>query len=207
MKNPIVPTLAVTALAAISASPLQASEPGNLFPEGSFDQPLEIVAKSPNPATEDPLNAQEGVLYVEPGNYKDKGCIVEFTSDGGQQVLRFVAPENFEGILRTYIPLRLPEPTPASLTLAIRWRVQNYQVQNNAPGWASAQCDPIFVLSNGEKTVINNTLRITSDTGPDFVEMEKTVSVPEGAQMLILQPGLYCISGTLDIDEIKVFAE
>ena len=35
----------------------------------------------------------------------------------------------------------------------------------------------------------------------------ETVNVPDGAKRLILQPGLYLVTGTLDIDDIKVFAE
>lgn len=203
----IRPLLILAAAGGLFASTTFAAEQGNLFPEGSFDQPLDMVATAPNPATQDPFNAQEGVLYIEPGNYKGKGCNVEFVNEGGETFLRFTAPSSFTGILRAYIPLRLPDPAPPTITLSIRWRVQNYELQPDAPNWASAQCDPVFVLENGEKVTINNTLRLKEDTGESFMEMEKTVNVPEGAKILLLQPGLYCVNGQLDIDDLKVFAE
>lgn len=196
-----------SAITSLTTAPLLAADPTNLFPEGTFDSPIDIEAKAPNPATQDPLNAQEGILYAEPGNYRAKGCSIEFTNEGNENVLKFIAPESFSGILRTYIPLRLPNPPPTNITLSIRWATSNLKPAENAPVWASAQCDPIFVLENGEKKTINNTLRLTQDTGGEFTEMEKTVPVPDGAKMIILQPGLYLVTGTLAIDEIKVLAE
>lgn len=201
-----IPTVAAAVCLALSGS-ARATDAGNLFPEGAFDAPLEMIATSPNPAAQDPLNAQEGVLYIEPGNYKDKGCVVEFASEGSDSFLRFAAPDSFTGILRAYIPLKLPQPAPSTLTLSIRWRLSNLQPQADAPVWASAQCDPVFVLENGEKVTINNTLRLKEETGGQFVEMEKVVNVPDGAKALLLQPGLYCVNGELAVDRIEVIAE
>lgn len=197
--------LAVALATAPAAATAETS--GNLFPEGSFDQPLELLTEHPNPATKDPLNALEGVMYAEPANFAGRGCTIEQLTEDGVSFLRLSAPESFTGILRVYIPLRLPEPTPAFVTLNVRWRISELQPNPDPPAWASVQADPIFVLASGETKVINNTLRSSESTNGEFIEIEKTVPVPDGAVMLILQPGLYCVTGTLDIDQIQVIAE
>ncbi len=88
----------------------------------------------------------------------------------------------------------------------MRWRLSDSAPQEGAPEWASAQNDPVFVLADGSSKVMNGTLRLKSNTD-DWQEVEKAVPVPEGAQMLILQPGLYRITGTLDVDDIKIFSD
>jgi hypothetical protein len=197
-------TASVLLMCAIASA--SAQEPANLYPEGNFEGAVELQAPHPSPLTGDPLTAQEGILYIEPGDYKSKKCSVSVENENGSNFIRYVAPVGFTGILRTYIALKLPDPAPATLTISMRWRVSDYATQDNAPEWASAQNDPMFVLADGTKKILYGTLRLKSNT-EEWQEVEKTVSVPEGAKMLILQPGLYCVTGTLDVDDIKVTAE
>lgn len=200
-------TVSLTAAAALCALSLHASDSGNMFPEGNFESVLEMKAPAPSPITEDPMSAVEGVLYIEPGDYKNKGCNVSVEQEDGSSFLRYTAPKGFNGILRTYIALRLPDPAPQVLTIGQRWRMSDCGVEAEAPEWAGAQNDPQFVLADGSRKVINGTLRLRENTNGEWQEVEKTVTVPEGAKMVILQPGLYVASGTLDIDDIRVFAE
>jgi hypothetical protein len=193
-------------LIAITCSAALAQEPKNLYPEGDFESSPQILAPNPSPFTTDPTTAQEGALYVEPGDYKNKQCSVTVENEAGSSFIRYVAPNGFKGILRTYIALKLPDPAPASLTISMRWRLKDYAPQADAPEWASAQNDPAFVLADGTRKVLNGTLRLKSNTA-EWQEVEKTINVPDGAKMLILQPGLYCVTGTLDVDDIKVTAE
>lgn len=204
MKIRTVTTAAASALCAFS---LHASDSGNMFPEGNFESVMEMKAPFPSPITEDPTSAVEGVLYIEPGDYKDKGCNVSIEQEDGSSFLRYNAPKGFNGILRTYIALRLPDPAPQLLTIGQRWRLADFETGPEAPEWAGAQNDPQFVMADGSRKVINGTLRLRGNTNGEWQEVEKTVTVPEGAKMLILQPGLYVGSGTLDIDDIRVFAE
>lgn len=183
---------------------VKAQDDGNLFPEGDFESVINLIAPHPSPSHADKL---AGEFYLEPGDYKAKGCKVVVENEGGTSFLRFSAPTGFKGILRTYIALDLPDPAPASLTISQRWRTSQFAPQAEAPAWASAQNDPAFILADGTEKVMHGTLRLTGDTGGGWVEVEKTVMVPEGAKRLILQPGLYGVTGTLDIDDIKVFAE
>lgn len=200
-------TATIIVAIAISSASVPAADPGNLFPEGDFESPVRLEAPSPSPTTEDPLNTEEGLLYIEPGDYKAKGCEVSIEGEGDSSFLRLKAPHGFEGILRTYIPLRLPDPTPATITISQRWRLADYEAVPGAPEWASAQNDPIFVLADGTTKIIHGTLRLRADTAGEWQEVEKSVNVPEGAKILMLQPGLFMATGTLEVDDIKVFAE
>jgi hypothetical protein len=201
MKN----LVATAALVVLGAS-AQAQEPTNLYPEGNFEGALDLRALSPNPMISDPLSAEEGVLYIEPGDYQNRGCSVAIEDENGSSFLRFVAPEGFGVNLRTYIAFKLPTPAPAALTISQRWRLTGLQTSSDAPEWAGAQNDPEFVLSDGSRKSVNGTFRLKADSG-GWVEVEKSVQVPDGSVMVILRPGLYVASGTLDIDDIKVFAE
>lgn len=202
MKAPLIVTVAV-----LAAASLHAADAGNMFPEGNFESGAQLKAPFPNPITENPKNAEEGVLYIEPGDYQARNCKVSIENEDGSSFLHLEAPKGFDGILRTYIALRLPEPAPAAVTIGQRWRMADFAKLEEAPQWAGAQNDPVFVMEDGTRKTINGTLRLNSNTGGEWQEVEKTVSVPAGARILILQPGLYRASGTLDIDDIRVFAE
>ncbi len=197
MKKYIIATL-------ITCAPICAKADDNLFPEGNFESPVTLKAE---PFKAGPLSAEEGVLYIEPGDFKNKSCQVNTEKEGDSTFLRMIAPEGFSGILRTYIPLKLPETAPASVTISMRWRVSDLKIGAGAPEWAGVQNDPMFVMADGTTQVANGTLRLKENTGGEWQEVEKSVPVPAGAKMLVLQPGLYLSSGTLDVDDIKVFTE
>lgn len=195
----------VTVVASLLAfTSIQAQDSANLFPEGDLESPINLVNPYPNPPKS---QMQQGDFYIEPGNYESKGCTVSVETEEGSTFLRFMAPQGFNAILRTYIALDLPTPTPAALTISLRWRASDIAAPEGAPDWASVQCDPVFVMSDGSEKTIHGTLHLKESTGGEWVEVEKTVTVPEGAVRLVLQPGLYCVTGTLDVDDIKIFAE
>lgn len=183
---------------------LQAEDADNLFPEGNFEGEINLTNPFPNPA---PMDMQQGEFYIEPGDFKNKGCKISVENENGSNFIRYKAPAGFSGILRTYIALDLPNPPPPALTISMRWRTSNTEIPEGAPEWASAQNDPMFVFEDGTNKTIYGTLRLKGDTGGGWVEVEKTVNVPDGAKRLVLQPGLYGMTGTLDVDDIKVFAE
>lgn len=180
------------------------AEEGNVFPEGSFEGEVNLTNPHPHPAR---LDMQPGDFYLTPGDYKHKGCMIEIASEEGSNYLSFQAPSDYTGILRAFVALDLPEPSPASVTISLRWRVKDYEVQPDAPDWASVQCDPIFVMPDGEEKVIYGALRLKENTDGEWIEIEKNVSVPNGAVRLVLGPGLYCVNGTLNVDDIKIFLE
>lgn len=196
--------LIITLTATLTLGSGAFAQDDNLFPEGNFEGEIQLDASHPMPKH---LQKQAGVFYIEPGDYQQKGAEVVVTNEQGANFLRFMTPSTYQGNLRTYIALDLPSPPPAALTIALRWRSSGLNPQDGAPNWASAQCDPVFVFEDGQEKTIFNTLRLKDGTNGEWIEVEKTVTVPDGAKRLILQPGLYQVNGTLDVDDIKIFAE
>jgi hypothetical protein len=201
--------IASAAFAAILSTGL--AEEGNLYPEGNFEGDISLNASGTGKMTKDFSTAEEGVLYIEPGDYKAKGevSVTKETEDGNSFIRFRNAPgSKLTGILRAYIVLKLPSPAPSGVTVSLRWRLSEWQPVEGegAQPWASAQADPQFRLADGTTKPVNNTFRLKKVV-TEWTEVEKSVTVPEGATHLILPPGLYAGYGTLDIDDIKVIAE
>jgi hypothetical protein len=176
----------------------------NIFPDGNFEGELTFSTKSAE-VCKDFKAADEGTLYIEPGDYKHKGGVtVSIETEDGNKFLRFHNPpeSKLDGNLRTFIVLKLPTPPPSGMTLSLRWRIKDFVLNEGAPDWAAAQCNPMFLLQDGTTTKSVNIFRGKADT--DWVEKEKSISIPDGATHLILQPGIKGVRGTFDIDDLKV---
>lgn len=193
-----------TLVIALMTTNFSQAEEENVFPEGNFEGEVNLVNPHPHPEF---LDQQAGDFYISPGDYKRFGCSIELENEEGSTFLRFHSPSDYNGILRAFVSIDLPEPPPASVTISLRWRAEDYLVQPDAPDWASAQCDPTFFTEDGERKTIYGALRLNGNTDGEWVEIEKNINVPEGAVRLTLGPGLYCVNGTLDIDDIKVFLD
>lgn len=183
------------------------AQDGNIFPEGGFETGV-TLSDQPGTITKDFTAAAEGTLYIEPGDYKAKGISVTVESEEGSNFLRYTVPaaSSFTGILRTYIVLALPDPKPSTVTVSLRWRLEGFAPASGAPEWASAQIEPAFLLADNKLKVANGTFRLKESTS-EWLEVEKNLTVPEGATHIVLQPGLYCAQGTLDVDDIKIIPE
>ena len=203
--NTMKKILTILALTSVNAL---AADPANLFPEGNFESDPKLSTE-PGKITGDFSLAEEGTLYIEPGDLKTKGVTVEVENEKGSNFIRYNIPTNagFTGILRTYIVMKVPSSAPATLTVSLRWRLKDFAPQANAPEWASAQVEPAFVVPGSETKTINGALRLKQDSNGEWQEAEASLPVPSGATHLVLCPGIYLGTGTLDLDDVKIFAE
>lgn len=197
----------LTILAITSASAF-AADPANLFPEGNFESEPKLSTE-PGKVTGDFSLAEEGTLYIEPGDFKGKGVSVTLENEKGSSFIHYDIPADsgFTGILRTYIVMKVPSPAPVSMTVSLRWRMKDFVPQADAPEWASAQVEPAFVVPGSDTKTISGALRLKKDTNGEWQEAEANLPVPGGATYLVLCPGIYLGTGTLDLDDIKIFAE
>lgn len=197
----------ITALALTTVSALAAEK--NLFPEGDFESRI-TFSDQPGTILNNFTIAEQGTLYVEPGDYKSLGNLdVRVKSEGGEKFLQFdVSKKAGAGnTLRTYIVLELPKPAARSITVALRWRLKDFEPLAEGETWASAQIEPTFVMKDGTTQTLSGSIRLQEDTNGQWQEVEKTFDVPRGATHLVLMPGLYISSGTLDVDDLKVLAD
>lgn len=161
----------------------------NLFPEGDFET-LTADGKL------------KGWDVPHPSWLEKVGAKIEVVSDGGTNHFVRVTSTDPKQIIR--IARDLPvKPEWKKLKCSIRIRATNLKL--GEPDWAAAKSHFINLDDKGEK--VKGTpwyaAGVTADTD-GWVEKTVMVEVSPEAKSIRVWPGLYCATGAMEFDDIRI---
>jgi hypothetical protein len=184
--KPVLLAATALALAALSATAQE-----NVFPEGGF----EIMGAKGKP---------EGWVFPDPTYMASKGGAISLEGENGGTFLRIVSAGEGDAP-KPHAKLDLPE-NAIHVRLQYKLRSANMKVLPE-PAWAGGFMGGSFIDADGQALKPFVPSRRMKENNAEWIECEDTYPVPGGAVKVMLQPGLYFSTGTLDVDDVQVFIE
>lgn len=182
----------IAALIAAALSTLTAGAAENLLPEGSF----EVLDDEGRPQ----------LFSLPHPNYQASiGAEVKIEREGENRFLRLIAHRPGTVV---HFAASIPVP-PSARALRIKFRVRSTDFERAPePAWSSVRMGGAFLDAAGQPIhpgYLRVTRSVKGNTGGEWVTLEETLTVPEGAARIRVQPGIYYGQGTVDFDDIEVY--
>jgi hypothetical protein len=148
----------------------------NLLPQGIFDK-----------AGAEALNGWQGAHNAQ------------LVTEGGNSFLRF---SNDDAAKSVVIEARIPlEPTWKTLRFKTRMRATVTKLGDQ--GWYGARFTQQFINDKGVVQPYPPQPRL-SETTREWVQVDETLTIPDNATHLQMNPGLWGTAGTFDLDDISL---